>query len=303
MIFATCLAVTKSSAQAGSAANSSVLGVFVAATPSHDLIRPLLQIPAGADCDLVKWELTLYHHPQTFAPTTYSLRSEYGFYINNSTYEKRGTYTTAGTWAIVKNVPGHPDAVFYTLDPDRPKISLSFLRLNNNVIHVTNSDKSLMIGNGGWSFSLNRKDPIAMALVNQTIPSSAVDRSLTQIVFHGRTPCQEIARVSAIPTVEDCIKIKWLLTLNYDPATHDPTTFSINHTLHRQGLITGTWTILRGTKTNLQATVYRLDTDKPEESIYLLQADKNVLFFLDKDLNPLSGNQDFAYTLNFKSKQ
>lgn len=279
----------------------SIFGIFVGTSPCQDLIRPLHHVPAKAGCDQVKWQLTLHQDSRTNMPTTYTLASEYEVYTSNSTSEKSGSHTFEGTWTIEQNVAGHPGSIFYTLDPEKPERTLSFIRLDDNVIHVANKDKSLMTGDGGQSYSLNRKNPKPTASVKQSLPVSTVDHALTQIVFQGRTPCQEIARVSAIPVAEDCLKLKWLFTLNYNPVTHEPSTYSLARTGHRESPITGTWTILHGTRNNQQAIVYKLKTNKAEESIYLLQADKNVLFFLDREMNLLVGNQDFDYTLNLKT--
>jgi hypothetical protein len=60
---------------------------------------------------------------------------------------------------------------------------------------------------------------------------------------------------------------------------------------------TGTWHIEKGTKTNREASVYRLDQDgKPP--IFLQKLDDNILFFLDQNKNLMIGNRDFSYTLN-----
>ena len=61
---------------------------------------------------------------------------------------------------------------------------------------------------------------------------------------------------------------------------------------------TGKWAIVRGAKTNPDAVVYQLDSDKAQGSLLLLKADDNILFFLSKEKNLLVGNGDFSYTLN-----
>jgi hypothetical protein len=279
----------------------SLFGVFVGTSPCQALIKPLLRLPSQAGCDHVKWELTLHQDPKTGVPTSYTIRSEYEFYTTNSTSEKKQLPLVEGKWVIQKNLTAHPGAIYYTLDPDKPETTLSLLQLDDNIIHITQADKSLMIGDGGQSYSLNRKEPIATASVKQTFPLSTVDHTVTQVVFQGRTPCQEIARASAIEAEDECFKLKWSLTLNYNPVSHVPSTFSLERTKHREGPITGTWTMLRGTKKNPDAIVYKLATNKPEESLYLLQADKHVLFFMDKEMNLLVGNQDFDYTMNWKT--
>ena len=138
-------------------AGSSTLGVFVGTSPCADIARPLLKIPPGANCDQIKWNLTLYHDPNTLTPTTYKLNSEYGFYVDNRTYVTKGTNVGEGKWAIVRGTKTDPHAIVYQLDPDKPQIAISFVKVGDHLLHLLNRDKGLMIGNASWSYTLNRK--------------------------------------------------------------------------------------------------------------------------------------------------
>ena len=66
--------------------------------------------------------------------------------------------------------------------------------------------------------------------------------------------------------------------------------------------MTGKWTIIKGIQSNPKAVIYQLDPDKPEQSISLLLGDENVAFFLHKDNQLFTGNEDFSYTLNKRQK-
>ena len=116
--------------------------------------------------------------------------------------------------------------------------------------------------------------------------------------FVGRSPCQDVARELNKTVTPDCIKVKWDLTLYQDPNTLAPTTYKLNGTFFRERIREGKWTIVRGTKTSPNAVVYQLDPDKSQGSLFLLKADSNILFFLDKERNHLVGNANFSYTLN-----
>jgi len=61
-----------------------------------------------------------------------------------------------GKWIMVKGTGTNPAAIIYRLDPDKPLESISFLRLNENLIHLLDSDQQLMTGTGAWSYTLNR---------------------------------------------------------------------------------------------------------------------------------------------------
>ena len=289
---------------------SSALGVFVGTSPCADVARPLLKIPPGADCDRMKWNLTLYQDPNTLTPTTYKLNSEYGFHIDNRTYVSKGMNVgTEGRWAVVRGARTDPDEVVFRLDPDKPQLTISFLKVDHNILHLLDRDKSLLVGNAAQSYTLSRSEkasPPASSPVKLTAPtipaSSAANGSPVPGVFEGRSPCREIARELNIAERAECIKIKWRLTLYQDPNKLIPTTYKLEGTTYREAPREGTWTIVRGSKTDPGAVVYQLDPDKPQGSLFFLKGDDKILFFLDKERNLLVGNGDFSYTLNKVSK-
>ena len=139
--------------------------VFAGTTPCGNVIRPLHKIGPEPDCQLkdckcfvVEWELTLYMDATTKEPTRYKLTG-----INRHTvketnmYSEPGIKTEAeGRWAIVRGTKTNPDAVFYQLNPDKPGMDLSFLKLNGNLLHIVDQNKKLMIGNEFHSYTLNR---------------------------------------------------------------------------------------------------------------------------------------------------
>ena len=117
-------------------------------------------------------------------------------------------------------------------------------------------------------------------------------------LFEGRSPCRRISRALNLPEEPGCIKVKWRVTLYQNPETSTPTTYKIEGSLHRQNPREGNWTILRGTKTDPNAILYRLEPTQTEAPLFLLKGDDNVLFFLDANHKPLIGDAEFSYTLN-----
>ncbi|QIP15744.1 hypothetical protein G8759_25475 [Spirosoma aureum] len=117
-------------------------------------------------------------------------------------------------------------------------------------------------------------------------------------VFGGRFPCSEIAKDWKISVSPECWKVKWGLTLYQDPTTHQPTTYRLLGTLNRSAAREGKWAIVHGIKTDPNAIVYQLDSDKPEVSIYLLKGDDDVLFILDQERRFRVGDENLSYTLN-----
>lgn len=117
-------------------------------------------------------------------------------------------------------------------------------------------------------------------------------------IFEGRGACQELAKELGISVSPDCFKTKWGLTLYQDSVSRTPTTYDLEGSFYRANPRKGMWQIIKGTQADPQATVFQLNSDKPNETIFLLKGDDNVLFFLDKNKNFLVGTEFCSYTLN-----
>jgi hypothetical protein len=117
-------------------------------------------------------------------------------------------------------------------------------------------------------------------------------------VFEGRCGCVEIAAALKKTVSPECRKTKWALTLYQNPDIHTPTHYVLEGAFYRQDIRKGKWSIIKGTKANPDASVLQLDSDKAQETIYMMKGDDNVLLFLDNDKNLIKGNEQFSYTLN-----
>lgn len=296
---------------------SITFGVFVASSPCNAVSGLLLQIPATANCEMIKWNLTLYLDANTLTPTTYKLTGVYGLAEQGTNgLSKGGTKVEReGKWTIVRGTKVNPDAVVYQLYTGRPQESVSFLKVDHNLLHLLDRDKSLAIGTAGWSYTLNRTgnvgrnmqqasppatSPLQLAPITSASPVTPDSSILGRFV--GRSPCHDVARELNKAVNADCMKVKWDLTLYQDPGTLTATTYELRGTFYRQRVREGKWTIVRGTKANPNAVVYQLDPDKPQGSLCFLKADNNILFFLDRERNLMLGNGDFSYTLNKEEK-
>src|SRR5262249_8794618 len=264
---------------------------------------------------MIQWNLTLHHDSNTRAPGGYELLCKYGVTVPNQPGLNRGVPTVKrkGQWSIAKGTKSNSEAVVYELDS-----ALSLLKVDSKVLHVLDRDRHLLTGGPAWSYTLCRADAaektVDPSLYGYKAPESyamlpvAVGPSVFAI-FGGRTPAQGIGKELKIPGAENCPRIKWRITLFQNPASHEPTTYRIEHSLRpreiREGKLTavpreGKWTIIRGTAVDPNAIVYRLDATNNEPAISLLKGDDNVVFFLDHAGKPLVGNADFSYTLNRK---
>ena len=138
---------------------------FAGTTPCSNIIRPLHNIPKEPDCQLndchcimVEWRLTLYSDPVSGKPSTYRLTSTNRITVKETNmYSEPGTKSErSGNWSITKGTKSNPDAVVYQLNADNAAITVRFLRLSDNLLHILDADDRLMIGNEFFSYTLNR---------------------------------------------------------------------------------------------------------------------------------------------------
>jgi hypothetical protein len=269
--------------------------VFVGSTPGDRAIRELLAIPGHANVELIEWELTLAEAPAAGGAATYHLRYKFGptrpnqpgLDVDAPSSERRGTWQ-------MRRTPGR----IVALDN-----GLSFLRVGDALLHALAPDGSLMSGNGGWSYTLVRRDAAErnpdsrLTVADPGDPSGTTTRASGASVFgifDGRTPCQGIARELGVTARPGCWKAKWRLTLFQDPATHQPTTYRLEGSLYRPGAREGSWRIVR----DGNAELYELSPPAGESTALLLKGSERVLFFLDRHRRPLAGNARNAYTLD-----
>ena len=149
------LAVTNSCSQQ-SKSSQKELGLYVGATPCLKGSQPVSGIPQDSDCEFIKWKLTLYVTDKN-EPSNYKLEYEYGISQESTQGFKDGKIVSAeGKWQISKGTNKNPAAVVYQLDPDKPSISISFIKLSDGILHLLDMEKRLLVGNAGYSFTLNK---------------------------------------------------------------------------------------------------------------------------------------------------
>lgn len=273
-----------------------VFGEFVGSTPCGEPFGRLFDIPADANPP-VRWALTLYHDPKTKVPTAYKLRAEYDG-AKPPAARKPVTRAKEGRWSVGKGTKADPQAVVLELAG-----AVNFLKATDDILHAMNTDRTLGVGNAGWSYTLYR----ATAAETVVVPSAEYLRGSESYklsplasgpdvfgVFEGRTPAQGIARDLKIDTDRNRFKVKWRVTLYQNPETKAPTTYKVESSFHRDGRREGTWSVVDGEG----GKEYHLAATKTESALRLRRGDDNVLFFIGTDRKPKVGNEDFSYTLN-----
>src|SRR4029079_6510437 len=115
--------------------------------------------------------------------------------------------------------------------------------------------------------------------------------------FVGRSPCHEIAKEIGASCPDQCLNLKWDITLFQDEVTGAPTTYRIDATLYRQSPRLGRWKIVSATTHHPNAIIDDVEACSGHGSIRLLKADDNIMFFVGPDGRLMVGNADFSYTL------
>ncbi len=289
--------LTATSCSQTSLAGSSAGIVLVGSTPGDPAIKSMLGIAPEAKVDFIRWELTL----NTENAKIFSLNAIYGEAKQNTRgFIEDKKLSLAGKYSISQKAGGKINTEIYQLKSDHPQTTLSLVKLSDGLFHILTADNKLMAGNGGWSYTLNRKGAAANSSASLPVlsaPPALPNDKAAEVIFSGRTPCG-IAAELKIEVPEGCFKLKWKLTLKRDPQTFEPTTYTLQRPLHRQTTIEGKWTAKKGSGANTDAVIYQLDPDKPAESMSFLLADENVMLFLDKNQRLLVGNYEFSYTLD-----
>jgi hypothetical protein len=278
--------------------------VFVGSTPCDESIRTILGIPREANAELIEWELTLEEAADARAGATYHLRYKFGpTRANQPGLDSTApTLERSGSWRIETPAEGQRAAAVVTLEK-----GLSLLKVSDTILHVLAPDRTLMVGNGGWSYTLSRRDAVERPVDSGLAAADSGDPARTTshetgpsvlAIFDGRTPCQGIAREIGIAARPGCWKAKWRLTLLQDPKTRQPTVYRLEGTLYRSVPREGAWRITRGSRALPDAEVYELAPANGESPVLLLKGDDRVLFFLDRNRHPLTGTAGNAYTLD-----
>jgi hypothetical protein len=248
--------------------------LYVGSTPAHPVIRSFLGIPLSDSIDFIKWRLVTKDNQ-------YSLHCQFGIGKPNTD----GFMNDGQTIDLNGNL--RKEKSYYFLQNGIK--TLKVLVLNEDLLHFLNNDSSLLVGNGGWSYTINADKPSNTNQIN-IVAKRTVHRD--SVAFEGRTPCTDWGGRHPSP---NCIKMKWLVVFYANPKTNEPTTYHLNGTYNRQGGTRGMWKMITGKDGRI---IYQLIVEKENESMYLLKLSEDILVFTDKQGKLLVGDKNFSYTLN-----
>ncbi|MCF1713311.1 hypothetical protein L0U88_01555 [Flavihumibacter sp. RY-1] len=262
---------------------------LVGSTPGDSAIKKMLGIKADAVIDFIRWSLLMK------ADETFQLTIQYGKNQPNTLGFKQG-----GIFQIIEGkyqVSATENwEQLYTLKSKDGTAMLNLVAISTNLFHMLDGQSQLLVGNAGWSYTLNREFVEAGEVA--TFKSSGAQSDEAKLIFEGRTPCREITMLHPeMKASSDCFKIKWRLILNRDAQTGLPSTCTTRNIVDNQPRdVVGTWQLVKSPR----AVIYELKLPGLQDPILMLQADKNILYFLDEKQHLLIGNKDFSFTLNRK---
>lgn len=236
--------------------------VYIGSTPANSIVKTFLGIPLSDSIDFIRWKLVT-------GSNQYALQCDYGLskpnangFVNKKSINIQGKLIKEGS--------------HYRLNHNNKTMLL--VALNAHVLHLANADKTFMTANGGWSYNLYSSGTNLLMNIKPK-PITLKD----SMVFEGRTPCREIAKLG-LPLSENCYKLKWYLVLYASKGK--PTTYRTQGSI---GTKTGNW--------KLKKSMIMLESKQP---LYFIMPAENILLFTDAKWNLLQGDEDFGYTLNRK---
>jgi hypothetical protein len=245
---------------------------YTASTPAGVEVRNFLGISQADSIDFIRWNLRIIDNKDFELECKYGIsRPNTNGFIDEKNVKLKGTAELNDGRIILKHKSN----------------SLAMLVLNPNIVHLLNKDGTMMIGNGGWSYTLNALQKIQTQEVKLTTFKTHFEDSM---VFIGRTPCRGIEELMIGKTRPECYKKKWKITMYKDGPNANSGTYKIGSLETRDGK----WKLKNDKSNNI---IYSLDLNNGN-SIDLLQTDENIVYIMDPKGGLMVGDHDFSYSLS-----
>jgi hypothetical protein len=161
--------------------------IYTGSTPANSVVKTFLGISLSDSIDFIRWKLTLDN-------TKYQLLCNYGIgkpntngFINGGNkIELNGQFKRENNYLVLLNEGK----------------ALNIVNVNSDLLHFSDNNNKLLVGNGGWSYTLNSLSPSGIDQMNLFTSQTLLKDSL---VFDGRTPCN-IPGISEAG--KECYKLK-----------------------------------------------------------------------------------------------
>ena len=253
--------------------------IYIGSTPATSIVvRSFLGIPMADSVDFIKWKFAIEDN-------RYSLQCQFGISKPNT-----DGFMNDGTKVELRGDLRREKNYYHLQNGNK---TLMMLELNNNLLHILTEDKTLLVGNSGWSYTLNIDQPSLTDKINIISKQSPIKDS---IVFEGRTPCSV---PGIIPSGMLCYKLKWYIILYTNAEMNTAGTYRVYGTPYRkEGGRTGNWKLITGEDGRI---IYQLNNDRGGGFLFLLKLDENIVVLTHVEGKLLVGDKDFSFTLNRRS--
>lgn len=251
---------------------------YTGSTPAAaPVVRSFLGIAPGDSIDFIRWQISIDGNQ-------YSLHANYGIAQPNTS-----GFINGGIKTDIKGTLKKENNYYYFQNGNK---TLRAVKLNDDLLHLLDADNHMLVGNGGWSYTLNSLAPSGTDQSNVNAKQTTLKDSMS---FEGRTPCGVPGLFEPGTT---CYKVKWYVVLY--AKNNQPAGFRILGTRWRKEKgVTGNWKINTGKNGRIIYQLnYALADDKGSGVLYLLKLDEGVLIFTDADGKLLVGDKDFSYTIS-----
>jgi hypothetical protein len=245
---------------------------YTASTPANATIRNFLGISLSDSIDFIRWKLKIKDVKEFDLSCSYGISKP-----NTNGFADERKVALKGTVKLNDGI----------LSLNANSKSLSMQILNTNIMHLLNTDGTMMVGNGGWSYTLNSINQVLATEIKLTANHTSFTDS---IVFEGRTPCRGMEELMIGKTRPECYKKKWLIYLYKSNPNAASGTYKIGNVESR----TGNWKLK---KNETGKTIYSLDLNNGN-TLDLLRVDENIVYIMSEKGGLMVGDHDFSYSLN-----
>jgi hypothetical protein len=125
---------------------------FVGSTPCDAYIKSILKLDEQTPCEFIKWKMDV-----NIPANNFTAEVLYGLSLPNTNgFQNGGTkLNIRGKIELSKDEKG--GRPIYRLVSSSFKSPLHMRVLDSNILHMLGADNKLLVGNGGFSYSLNRQ--------------------------------------------------------------------------------------------------------------------------------------------------
>ncbi|HEX5023685.1 MAG TPA: hypothetical protein VFV68_00370 [Agriterribacter sp.] len=129
--------------------------IYTGSTPAGTFIRSTLKLPADVKIDFIKWNL--YLSADNSGSGTFKLTALYGeSQPNTNGFWNGGTQLEISGKCNVQSKSWKNNKPIMTLETDALQSSIMLLKLDDNLLYFLGQNNDLLVGNGGFSYLLNR---------------------------------------------------------------------------------------------------------------------------------------------------